>query len=37
MWLTENNILCLTESQITNDTDKAEIKEQIRFISIPVA
>ena len=37
--LMENDILCLTESQITNDTDRAEIFEQLstlRFISIPV-
>ena len=27
--LIENNILCLTESQIMNDTDVAEIKEQL--------
>ena len=28
-WLIENDILCFIESQITNDTDVAEIKEQI--------
>ena len=32
--LIENNILCLTESQITNDTDVAEIKEQLRTFEI---
>ena len=32
--LTENDILCLTESQITNDTDVAEIKEQLSTFEI---
>ena len=32
--LIENNILCLTESQITNDTDVAEIKEQLSTCEI---
>ena len=32
--LTENHILCLTESQITNDIDVAEIKEQLSTFDI---
>ena len=32
--LTENDILCLTESKITNDTDVAEIKEQLSNFEI---
>ena len=32
--LTENDILCLTESQITNDTDVTEIKEQLSTFDI---
>ena len=32
--LTENDILCLTESHITNDTDVAEIKEQLSTFEI---
>ena len=32
--LTENDILCLTESQITNDTDVAEIKGQLSTFEI---
>ena len=32
--LTENHILCLTENQITNDTDVAEIKEQLSTFDI---
>ena len=32
--LTENDILCLTESQITNHTDVAEIKEQFSTLEI---
>ena len=32
--LTENDILCLTESQITNDTNVAEIKEQLSTFEI---
>ena len=32
--LTENNILCLTESQIANDTEVAEIKEQLSTFEI---
>ena len=32
--LIENDILCLTESQITNDTDVAEIKEQLSTFEI---
>ena len=33
-WLTENNNLCLTVSQITNDIDVAEIKEQLSTFRI---
>ena len=32
--LTENDILCMTESQITNDTNVAEIKEQLNTFEI---
>ena len=32
--LTENDIICLTENQITNDTDVAEIKEQLSTFEI---
>ena len=32
--LTENDILCLTESQITNDTDVAEVKGQLSTFEI---
>ena len=32
--LTENDILCLIESQITNDADLADIKEQLSFFEI---
>ena len=32
--LTKSNVLCLTESQITNDTDVAEIKEQLSTFEI---
>ena len=32
--LMENNILCLTESQITNDTDRAEIFEQLSTFKV---
>ena len=32
--LTENDILCLTESQITNDTDVTEVLEQLSSFKI---
>ena len=32
--LTESDIICLTENQITNDTDVAEIKEQLSTFEI---